>query len=76
MSADEANAVFAAFREEVFDDFHLLKRFRATRERDAFVAHVIAVGSERGFAFDEAAVRAVMRQGEQAWLMQGVEVVS
>ena len=69
-------AGFAAFRAALFDDFHLLMRLRAALPRDAYLAHVVAIGVERGFAFDESAVRAALREGEQAWLMQGVEGVA
>lgn len=65
---------FAAFREAVFDDFHLLMRLRAPRERAAYVAEVVAEGTARGFRFDEAAVWAALRAGEQTWLLQGADL--
>ena len=67
---------FAAFREAVFDDHHLAMRLRPPLARDAYVAHVVAVGAELGFRFEAADVRAAMRVGEDAWLMQGIEVVA
>ncbi|MGI4764640.1 MAG: hypothetical protein ACRYGP_06195 [Janthinobacterium lividum] len=65
---------FAAFRETVFDDVHLLSRLRASRDRAAHVAAVVAEGAARGFRFDEAAVWAALRAGEQTWLRQGDDV--
>ena len=62
---------FAAFREAVFDDDHLLRRLRVPRDRAAYVAELVAEGAARGFRFDEAAVWAALRAGEQTWLSQG-----
>ena len=75
MTEPKATAAFAAFREAVFNDFHLLKRLRPPLARDAYVAQVIAVGAAHGFVFDESFVHAAMRDGSDAWLMQGVEVL-
>lgn len=65
---------FAAFREAVFDDFHLLSRLRIPRERAAYVAEVVAEGIARGFRFDEADVWAALRAGEETWLLQGSDL--
>ncbi len=73
MSEPDAAAAFAAFREAVFDDFHLMRRVRQPLPHDAYVDDVVAVGRERGFVFDADAVRAAMRAGQQAWLMQGAD---
>ena len=73
MTAQGAMTAFAAFREAVFDGFHLLMRLRRPLERDAYVAEVIAAGAERGFAFDADAVYAALRAGQDAWLMQGTD---
>ena len=37
---------------------------------------MIEAGRERGFIFDEDAVRAVMRAGENTWLLQGADPLS
>ena len=73
MTGDSTAIAFAAFREKVLDDFHLLLRLRPAQDRDGYVALVVAIGAECGFAFDEAAVRAALREGEMAWLMQGAD---
>ncbi len=65
---------FAAFRDAVFDDVHLMTRLRVPRDRAAYVAEVVAVGVARGFRFDEAAVWAALRAGERTWLLQGADV--
>ena len=75
MSDIEPSQAFAKFREAVFDDYHLLLRLRTPLARDDYVAQIVAIGAERGFAFDEAAVRAVMREGELTWLMQADEIL-
>ena len=76
MTGDTGAQAFAAFREAVFDDFSLRAWLHVPFERDAFIARVVASGAERGFIFEAADVRAAVREGEQAWLMQGVEVVA
>ena len=75
MTETMAATAFAAFRETVFDEAALVRDLRVPRERDAYVAHVVAIAAARGFAFDEAAVRAALREGELAWLVSGEDVV-
>ena len=71
MSGQAPDPGFAAFRQTVFDDVHLLVRLRRPRDRATYVADVVAEGSARGFRFDEVDVWAALRAGEQTWLSQG-----
>ena len=64
---------FAAFRDAVFDDFHLMMRLRMPRDRAAYVAVVVAAGAAQGFLFDEADVWAALCAGEQVWLLSGAD---
>ena len=66
---------FAAFRERVFDDTVLRMWLQVPLEREAYVERVVALGAENGFCFRVDTVRAALREGELAWLTQGVEVV-
>ncbi len=75
MNETDATTAFAAFREAVFDDAALLRDLRLPQARDAYVARVVSVGAANGFVFDEAAVRAALREGEQAWLASGADIV-
>ncbi len=68
-----ADTSFAAFRDAVFADHLLLLRLREPKERDSYVAHVVAVGAGRGFRFDDAEVHAAMREGKLAWLAMGAD---
>ena len=75
MTETTGAAAFAAFRDAVFDDYSLMMWLRAPLERDAYVARVVAVGAERGVHVESSEVWAALRAGEQAWLMQGADVV-
>ena len=75
MTRIDPEAAFAAFREAVSTDADLAATLRPPLERDAYVAHVVALGAARGFVFDAAAVRAAMREGEARWLMLGADVL-
>ena len=76
MSETDEVAAFAAFREVVLDDHNLAMWLRLPLERDAYIARVVAAAAERGFRFEAAQVRAAMRAGEEAWLMQGIETMA
>jgi hypothetical protein len=75
VSETQPAAAFAAFREAVLDDAGLLREMRPPQERDAYVAHVVAAGARCGFGFDEASVRAALRDGQERWLMMSADVV-
>ncbi len=75
MSETQPTAAFAAFREAVLDDAALLRDLRVPQEREAYIARVVSIGAARGFAFDEAIVRAALREGELTWLASGADVV-
>lgn len=65
---------FAAFREAVHDDYHLMTRLRRPLDRDAYVAKVVEAGAECGFRFEAIDVWNALREGERTWLEQAVEV--
>ena len=74
MADDIGARAFAAFREQVHDDTVLRMWLQVPLEREAYFEQVVAIGAERGFLFHTDAVRAALREGERAWLTQGVEV--
>ena len=74
MAHDPGAKAFAAFRETVFDDFVLASWLRVPLEREAYCKRVVELGADRGFIFEVDDVRAALRDGERAWLMQGCEV--
>jgi hypothetical protein len=71
MSAESRQA-FAAFREKALDNHALMVRLHRPMERDAYIARLVRIGAEEGFAFEEADVRAVMGEGQLTWLSQGM----
>lgn len=73
MNANDSMTAFAAFRDAVFDNFHLAMRRRRSLERGVFVAQAIAPGAAHGFVFDEGAVNAAAREGQTVWHTPGAE---
>jgi predicted ribosomally synthesized peptide with nif11-like leader len=63
---------FEQFRQLVLRDTVLQEQLRSTPEREAFIALVLRMGEERGYAFTVEDVEAAMRASQQAWLLRWV----
>ena len=56
------------FKQTVFDDDSLAALLRAEDDRERFVALVVRLGAERGYAFTAREIAAAMREARSEWL--------
>lgn len=61
------------FRQLVLQDRALQEQLRDLTDQEAFVALLVQLGAERGFAFSAEEVLAALSAGRRAWLMRWTE---
>ena len=69
------SAALEAFRRLVVSDAALTERLRSVSDWDAFVGAVVACGAANGFRLEPAEVERALREGQVAWLSQGLPIL-
>jgi Nif11 domain len=61
------------FRELVLRDLALQEQLREPADANSFVALVLQLGRERGFAFTESDVNGAMQAGRRVWIERWIQ---